>query len=76
MKKFFICAALVLLCLPVCAKENKVAVVISRISYQMDMENVGAAAKAWTAVSSLAGMPYDCFFAEDLKGKFLSGMPL
>jgi len=73
MKKFFICAALVLLCLPVCAKENKVAVVISRISYQMDMENVGAAAKAWTAVSSLAGMPYDCFFAEDLKGKFLSG---
>ena len=73
MKKFFICAALFLLCLPVCAKENKVAVVISRASYQMDMENVGAAAKAWTAVSSLSGMPYDCFFAEDLNENSLSG---
>ena len=48
------------------AGENRVAVVISHSSYNIRPAEVDPAAKSWTAVCNLAGLPYSTLFIEDL----------
>lgn len=44
----------------------RAAVVISRTSYFARQDEVSGAAKSWTAIASLAGIPYSTLFVEDL----------
>ena len=53
------------------AREAKVAVVMSRTSYNVAESETGGAGKAWTAVANLAGLPYETLFVEDLKAEAL-----
>ena len=44
----------------------RAAVVISRTSYSARENEVSGAAKSWTAIAGLAGIPYSTLFVEDL----------
>lgn len=66
MKKSIIILLTALLSFSAFAEENKVAVVISRTSYENKMADVSGASKSWTAICNLAGLPYSTLFVEDL----------
>lgn len=55
------------------AFENpRLALVISRISFEQKWGVTQMAAHGWGAAANLAGIPYDCFFLEDLAAADLS----
>ena len=58
--------------LPECGRRSRAAVVISRTSFIAREAEVSGAAKSWTALASLAGMPYSTLFIEDLDEDVLS----
>lgn len=58
------------------ARDAKVAVVMSKTSYGIAESETGSAGKAWTAVSNLAGLPYETLFVEDLKSEALDACSL
>lgn len=51
---------------PAETESPKAAIVISRTSYFARQGEVSGAAKSWTAIASLAGLPYSTLFVEDL----------
>lgn len=55
------------------AGENRVAVVISRTSYDTRPLEVDPAAKSWIAACNLAGLPYSSLFVEDLDDRVIAG---
>ncbi len=65
------CLAIVVSALSL-AGENRVAVVISHSSYNTRPAEVDPAAKSWTAVCNLAGLPYSTLFIEDLDESVIS----
>ena len=67
MRKLLAIIALTLLTGALSAREAKVAVVMSKTSYKVAASETGAAGQAWTAVSNLAGLPYETLFVEDLE---------
>jgi len=66
MKKLLVTLIVVFSCLSLLATENRVAVVISHTSYNQKPSEVTPAAKSWTAVCNIAGLPYSTLFVEDL----------
>ncbi|MCQ2176558.1 MAG: hypothetical protein MJY41_01295 [Bacteroidales bacterium] len=66
MKKLVSLFFAVLFSLAALAGENRVAVVISKTSYNTRPSEVMPAAKSWTAACNLAGLPYSTLFVEDL----------
>ena len=67
MKRVLTTLLLVLLSGTLFAREAKVAVVMSKTSYRIAESETGSAAKAWTAVANLAGLPYETLFVDDLQ---------
>ncbi len=76
MRKLLTIIALTLLTGALSAREAKVAVVMSKTSYKVAASETGAAGQAWTAVSNLAGLPYETLFVEDLKESALDAYSL
>ena len=72
MKKTIILLFASLLSIAALATENKVAVVISKTSYDARSSEVTPAAKSWTAACNLAGLPYSTLFVEDLNDEVLA----
>ena len=58
------------------AQDAKVAVVLSKTSYRIAESETGSAGKAWTAVTNLAGLPYETLFVEDLRPAALDAYSL
>ena len=71
MKRVLTTLLLVLLAGTLFAREAKVAVVMSKTSYRIAESETGSAAKAWTAVANLAGLPYETLFVEDIQAASL-----
>lgn len=71
MKKIALAILSFLFCAGALLAQNKVAVVISRTSYFARQSEVGSAAKSWTAICNLAGLPYSTLFVEDLNDSAL-----
>jgi hypothetical protein len=53
-------------------KNPRVAIVISKTSFQHHWGVTQMAAHGWAGVTNLAGMPYDCLFLEDIPQNDLS----
>lgn len=76
MKRLLTTLLTILLAGTLSARDAKVAVVMSRTSYGIAESETGSAGKAWTAVSNLAGLPYETLFVEDLKSEALDACSL
>ena len=76
MRKLLTITLLSLLAGTLFAREAKVAVVMSKTSYNVNMSETGGAGKAWTAVANLAGLPYETLFVEDLQADKLDDYSL
>ena len=76
MKKLLTIILFSLLAGTLSAREAKVAVVMSKTSYNVNMSETGGAGKAWTAVANLAGLPYETLFVEDLQADKLDDYSL
>lgn len=76
MKRLLTTLLTILLAGTLSAREAKVAVVMSKTSYGIAESETGSAGKAWTAVSNLAGLPYETLFVEDLKSEALDAYSL
>ena len=76
MKRLLTTLLTVLLAGTLSARDAKVAVVMSKTSYGIAESETGSAGKAWTAVSNLAGLPYETLFVEDLKTEALDACSL
>ena len=76
MKRLLTTLLTVLLAGTLSARDAKVAVVMSKTSYGIAESETGSAGKAWTAVSNLAGLPYETLFVEDLKSEALDACSL
>ncbi len=71
MKKLLFGAALLLLCgaafaSPLVFKQPRMAIFLSKTSYHHDWESSQLAGHGWVGVSTLAGIPYDTLFLEEI----------
>ena len=75
MKRLLTTLLTVLLAGTLSARDAKVAVVMSKTSYGIAESETGSAGKAWTAVSNLAGLPYESCLSKISSQKHWTPIP-